>query len=429
MSLPGAPTSPRVLFLDHVGVLGGAELNLVDMVRHTRYRSHVILLADGPLRPALEAVGGTVTVLGAPAQVSMIRRSSGLLRLLRTIPHVLSLAWKISRHAKQFDVVWANSQKSFVIGAFAAALSRRPLVWHMHDILTADHFSPANRKVAVTLANRFAERVVTVSKSGLQSFLDSGGRPGLGVVVYNGIDPSGFAKTTGDDVREEIDQMFLPAGRNPTTDKKVKLPVVGVFGRLTPWKGQDVLIRALPMLPGVRALFVGEALFNEDAYAASLRALVEQLGLSDRVHFTGFRSDVARIMSGVDVVAHTSKSPEPFGRVIVEAMLANKPVIATAGGGAAEIISHGHDGVLVPPGNPALLASAISDMLANPEKASQLASQGTKTATSEFSLDAFLKGIERIMAEAARCGSATTAFDPIVDLPCEGASTSKALAS
>jgi glycosyltransferase involved in cell wall biosynthesis len=421
MSAVANPSQPRILFLDHVGVLGGAELNLVDMARHTRSRSQVILMADGPLRPALEAVGAGVTVLAAPEEISTVRRGSGFARLVKTIPHVLSLAWKIARRAKDFDVVSANSQKSFVVGCFAAAIARRPLVWHMHDILTADHFSPANRRIVVILANIFARRVVTVSKAGLDSFVDAGGRPEIATVVYNGIDASTFAATDTATARDEIDNEFNLAMSPPirgggigTSAKRganATVPLVGVFGRLTPWKGQDVLIRALPSLPGVHALFVGEALFNEDTYAASLRTLATELGVANRTHFAGFRNDIARMMAAVDIVAHTSTSPEPFGRVIVEAMLARKPVIATAAGGAVEIISDGQDGLLVPPGNSRLLAAAIQDLLANPDRAAAIAKRGYETAVTRFTLDAFLEGVDRVAAEAV--GSTQAAKEPM----------------
>jgi glycosyltransferase involved in cell wall biosynthesis len=402
MSAARMQSQPRILFLDHVGVLGGAELNLIDMARHSRARNHVVLLADGPLRAALEGVGAGVTVFAAPDEISNVRRASGLLHLLKTVPHVLSLAWKIARRAKEFDLVWANSQKSFVIGCFAAAIARRPLVWHMHDILTAEHFSPATRRAAVILANIFAKQVVTVSKAGMQSFVDAGGRPEIATVVYNGIDSKTFDTAETSNARQEIDNEFNLARPDAAADGgSSHVPLVGVFGRLTPWKGQHMLIRALASLPGVHALFVGEALFKEDVYAASLRTLAKDLGVADRTHFTGFRSDIARLMSAMDVVAHTSTSPEPFGRVIVEAMLARRPVIATAAGGAAEIISHGHDGVLVPPGSPKLLAAAIADLLANPGKAREMAERGYETALSEFSLNTFLNGVDQVASEAA----------------------------
>jgi glycosyltransferase involved in cell wall biosynthesis len=381
---------PRILFLDHVGALGGAELCLIDLVRHTRDRCKVILMAQGPLQDALKAVGADVTVLALPDEISRVRRTSGFLHGLFAAPQVIRLAWKMARQAKSFDIIWANSQKSFIIACFASVLARRPLVWQMHDILNADHFSPSNRRIAVSLANHFATRVVTVSNTGRQSFIDSNGKPELACVVYNGIDAATFGSIPGG----------IPSPRTLREEFGIGTePLVGVFGRLTPWKGQDVLIRALPSLPGVHAVFVGEALFKETDYASSLRTLAAELGVSDRAHFAGFRADVAGAMAEVDLVAHTSTAPEPFGRVLVEAMLARKPLIAAAAGGAAEIVSHGHDGVLVPPGNPALLATAILELLENPSATVSILNEGYKTATTQFSLERYLADIDTVISE------------------------------
>jgi glycosyltransferase involved in cell wall biosynthesis len=393
-SAAAAPQAgPRILILDHVGALGGAELCLIDMARHAKDRCRIILMANGPLQDSLAAVGADVLVFPLPDRISRVRRYSGFLRGLLAAPHVMRLAWKISRQAKDFDLIWANSQKSFVIGCFVSVLARRPLVWHMHDILTADHFSPSNRKIAVSLANRFAARVVTVSNTGRQSFIDSKGKPELACVVYNGIDAATFGSIPGGAASPSSLRTEFGIGTQP---------LVGVFGRLTPWKGQDVLIRALPSLPGVHAVFVGEALFNETDYANSLRTLAAELGVSDRSHFAGFRNDVAGAMAEVDLVAHTSTSPEPFGRVLVEAMLARKPLIAAAAGGATEIVSHGHDGVLIPPGNPALLATAILELLENPSASVAILNEGYKTATTKFSLERYLADIDSVIAEVMK---------------------------
>ena len=379
---------PKVLFLDHVGVLGGAELVLLDTAAHFAARCHVVLMADGPLRPALQAVGAPVTVFTAPSRVNKVRRAAGLFAALGTVIPVLRLARKIARFAGPYDLIWANSQKSFVIGCFASFLSGKPLVWHMHDILTADHFSPVNRKVGVFLANRFAARVVAVSRAGRQSFIDAGGDVRRVTVVYNGLDAADFTPgKNSPDLRVEFDTGSAP--------------LVGVFGRLTAWKGQDILIRALPKLPNVHAVFVGEALFNEHEYAASLRTLAAELNVADRCHFTGFRSNIPELMSGVDVVAHTSTAPEPFGRVIVEAMLAGKPVIATDAGGAAEIVTHDSDGLLVPMNDPAALAAALDGLLKDPLKSASLAAEGCRTATRDFTIQNFLRGINAVANDAA----------------------------
>ncbi len=90
--------------------------------------------------------------------------------------------------------------------------------------------------------------------------------------------------------------------------------------------------------------------------------MVESEGLANRAHFLGFRDDVPALMKGVDIVAHTSIAPEPFGRVVVEGMLAGKPVIAARDGGVTEIIDDGRDGLLVPSGDANALAAAIRQL-------------------------------------------------------------------
>ena len=139
-------------------------------------------------------------------------------------------------------------------------------------------------------------------------------------------------------------------------------------------------------LPGVQALIVGSALFGEDAYVAELRQLAQAEGVAERVHFAGFQNDVATIMAGVDIVLHTSTHAEPFGRVVVEGMLAGRPVIATSGGGVNEIVADGENGLLVPPNDPPALAAAVSRLMKDQELARRIAAQGRASAATRTSI-------------------------------------------
>jgi len=134
---------------------------------------------------------------------------------------------------------------------------------------------------------------------------------------------------------------------------------------------------------------VGDALFGEEAYKASLRTQAARLGLTDRVHFLGFRSDVPRLMRTVDIVALTSSVPEAFGRVVVEGMLARRPVIATGVGGVPEIVTDG-TGLLVPPGDAQALASAFTRLLSDPMFADDVARKGRLRATTHFTVEAMV---------------------------------------
>jgi glycosyltransferase involved in cell wall biosynthesis len=139
--------------------------------------------------------------------------------------------------------------------------------------------------------------------------------------------------------------------------------VVGMIGRLTPWKGQDVFLHAFAKAfrgQGAYGRIIGSAMFGEDAYVESLRLLTDELGISHQIEFRGFRPDVWAELAEVDVLVHCSTTPEPFGQVVLEGMAAGVAVIATRVGGPAELISDGVSGLLTTPRNPEELANALS---------------------------------------------------------------------
>jgi glycosyltransferase involved in cell wall biosynthesis len=330
---------PAILFLNHAAVLGGGELTLPDLARAFP-RSRVVLLQTGPLERVLEEAGVAVEVLPAdPALVGMSRQTSRW-ESLRALPALLTTAVRLAWRARRYDLVYANSQKALLVGALAAMLARRPLVWHLHDILTLDHFSRSHIRAMVALANWRVRQVLATSRAAAEAFQSAGGRRVS--VLYLGIDPVPF-------------ETARPARLGCPDD----VPLAGLFSRMAPWKGQHVLLDALALVPDWRVLLVGDALFGEQAYVESLHDQVERLQLRDRVYFLGFRHDVAECMAACDIIVHTSVKAEPFGRVLVEGMLAGRPVVATDAGGPREIVEAGVTGLLVPPGDAGALARAL----------------------------------------------------------------------
>ena len=165
-----------------------------------------------------------------------------------------------------------------------------------------------------------------------------------------------------------------------------KAPVIGIFSRLSFWKGQHIVLQAIKELPGFHVLIVGDALFGETEYVEYLRSLVQELDLHNRVHWLGFRQDVPSLMRACDYVVHPSTEPEPFGRVLVEGLLARRPVIAAAAGGALEIIQDGVTGRLFPPNDVNTLCKIIRKLHSNPEQAQYFVQQGYCQARQKFSL-------------------------------------------
>ncbi|WP_140722673.1 glycosyltransferase family 4 protein [Pseudomonas sp. Hp2] len=379
-----------ILFVDQSGEMGGAELSLFDIARHHARDSKVILLSDGLFREQLRAVGVDVEVL-ALGLAGRVERDSRLSNALSAIPSLLKNALGLARRAHSHDLLYANTQKAFVVAALASAIARKPLVWHLRDILTAAHFSPGLRRLVVALANRFATCVIANSQATADAFRFAGGNCAVHV-VHNGIDPAPFDAIDRDGARQAL-RRELRSG---------SAPLVGAFSRLAEWKGQHVLVEAMRDLPEVHAVFVGGALFGEDAYEARLKRLAMDLGVSERCHFLGFRRDIPALMVGVDIVLHTSITPEPFGRVVVEGMLSGKPVIATEGGGINEIIDDGNTGLLVPPGDPQALHAAVRQLLDVRDRAMVLAERGRVEAHRKFSLRACLAGVDAVIAGVMR---------------------------
>lgn len=378
--------SARVLFLDHTGVLGGAELFLLELAKKWDGERKVLLFADGPLRGRLERERVPVEVLRADEAVSAVAREGRGFAQLMALPGVWWLARQVAKRAADFDVLFANSLKALVVGALAAWMAGKKLVWYLHDILTAEHFSGLNRRVAVILGNRFAEIIIANSRASLEAFASCGGRRERTAVVFNGIDRT---PVPGPAMEEAADRIRTGPGWDG-------VKTVGVFSRLAPWKGQHVLLEALSRIPNLNALIVGAPLFGEEMrYQDQLIETAKALGLEQRVQFLGFREDIPELLHAVDFVAHTSISPEPFGRVIVEGMLAGKPVIAARAGGACEIIEDGVTGRLIPPGDSAALAAALRALMDQPEDASRLGEAGRISATQRFSVERMLRGIER----------------------------------
>jgi glycosyltransferase involved in cell wall biosynthesis len=380
-------SKPQILFVTHSAQISGAELILYDLVRDGFATSQILLFEDGPLKGYLEAAGLQVTTGDRLDGVARVRRD-GTLRI--DIPFFRSMSRaiaQIARMARQHHLIYASSQKAFVAAAFAASLARRPLIWHLHDIMTREHFGTKQIRIAISLANRVAARVIVPSRAAAEAFSDAGGLSKKLRVVPNGVSvPAGTRSLDRNRLRVELD---LPKGF-----------LICVVGRLAPWKGQQVMLEALASLPDAQCIIVGDALFGESAYAEELRRLVTVLGLGNRVRFLGHRSDVPHLIRASDIVVHTSVMPEPFGRVIVEAMLCGTPVAATRSGGVPEILGECLDALLYPPGDAVTLANLLASFREGRSCETQLINKGMERAQRLFSVERMRRNINCVVLEA-----------------------------
>lgn len=388
----------RVLFVDTVPRLSGAEQSLADMAERLHevgIEPVVVLPSEGPLTQRLRAHGVLVRTIKIDEDLLTVSRSSlagkpwiALLRLFS----LLAAGRRLRKLIKELDplVVHSNTLKAHLLCVLPCLRTRTPLVWHLRDILPRNWVSAAfiwiARAVSVIIVpSRAVAEPLRLSKKVYRKVR----------LVPNGIRVQDFIDAREDRSLREV------------VGAKRKDPVIGLVGRIAPWKGQEVFVRAAAMLatrhPNARFALFGGVLFpeNDAPFDAYLKRLVMDLRLSDQVAFLGHQP-APEAMAACDIVVHCSLEPEPFGRVIAEAMAAGKPVIAAAGGATAEILPPAA-GFIVPPGRPDLLADAIDRLISDPELREHMGETGEDVASSFFDLERVVHSVAQIhRALAAR---------------------------
>jgi glycosyltransferase involved in cell wall biosynthesis len=177
-----------------------------------------------------------------------------------------------------------------------------------------------------------------------------------------------------------------------------------MVGHLTPWKGHEVFLeiaRAVAdRIPRSRFVVVGGSIYETHGHAGYpeiLRQKTAALGLSDRVTFLGIRDDIPELLAGLDVLVHSPTAPEPFGRVLAEAMAVGRPVVAARCGGIPEVVEDGvtgfMTGFLVPSADVGAFTAAVVRLLEDPVQCRRLGGAGRRRAEARFGIEAHAAGV------------------------------------
>ena len=378
----------RVVYLNPCGQMGGAEISLLDLLASMRaaepgWDYWLVLGEDGPLVAAARAIGVQVLVAPFPGALARLGDSgsgalgalwSSLLAAAGTFRYASSLRRTLAK--LEPDIVHSNGFKMHVLGAWAHPQGA-PLIWHVRDYVST-------RSLMKRLLGWHAGRCSAVIGNSLSVARDVQSVCGLELetlCIYNAIDLERYSP-----YGEKTDLDSL-AGLDQAPQGTVR---VGLAATLAHWKGHAVFLRALARLPQdlpYRAYVIGGAIYqtgNSQRSLDELRSLAAELGIADRVGFTGYIADTAGAIRALDVLVHASTQPEPFGRVIAEGMACGRAVICSAAGGAAELITEGKDALAHPPGDDAALAARIAELVRDPELRSRLARAGRITAERRF---------------------------------------------
>lgn len=404
MTAPAAPR--RLLFVDHVSrILGGAEVNLVELLAPRppaptgeateAWLPVVACDPDGPLHGALSegAVPGMAyRIAPALGTLRTVGRSFPLAGALRGLRALASARRNLSRLVTEVrpDVVVSCTNKDHFAAWPACRRAGIPSVWWVNDIVSSDFFPWLARRAFHFQARRGASRLVVVSRFARDVLVREGFPADRIRVVHNGIPLERYRTGTRRLLRDRL---------NVADDE----PLVGIVGRFTPWKGQRLFLELAQAWcrdrPRGRFALVGHA-FNEDqAYEGELRDFLERHGLAERVHLVPFQRDIAAALADLDVLVHASLRPEPFGRVLIEAMSVGVPVLAARDGGVPEIVTHDVDGLLARPGDLGEYEAALRRLLDDATLRERLRSAARETVARRFSLTRVRTEFDRLFAE------------------------------
>jgi glycosyltransferase involved in cell wall biosynthesis len=349
----------RILHVDHSPVLGGAERSLLTLARSQVALGHDVVVAvgrPGPFQAAAAGAGIPTVDLGWPRR--FVETTSGVswLDSALTVPHLLLSAALLRRAIarRHPDVIHSHTRKAHLVSSLAAAGTGVPLIWHLRDYPP----KPGPVRTALRLAIHGAAHAVA-----LATWLgDAYGRAGL-------LPRSGRI----DRVTSSVDPDTIAGLPTPWLDGR-RPPVVGYIGNVARAKGPHLIVdvaESLADLADVRFVVVGDVWFpsSDRGYGDWLRRRIATSPVANRIAWLPTRSP-REAFEEVDVLIHPSIEPEPFGRVLVEALLAHRPIVAFRHGGAAEIL---HDEVaeLTPPGDIGALAAAVRRTLADPVRTRQ----------------------------------------------------------
>lgn len=342
--------------------VGGAEQVVVDLAGLQREAGHEVMVVgihmspDGPRAEQLRARG--VAVHMVPKRPGFDFKLPG------------KLAAFFAKHG--VSIVHSHNQLPLIYATAAGRLHRVPVCHTLHGAM----FDQGRRAWLRHVAARLADAHVAVSQSTADFMLKHKEVPSAKLhVVQNGIDLSRFRPDSM--ARERIrSELGIPQGAW----------VAGAVGRLSQVKNHALLLRAAAAA-GVLSGDDGRLLLVGDGpEAAPLRALAEELGISDRVVFAGERHDVPELLSASDVFVLSSNS-EGLPLSMVEAMATGLPVISTAVGGIPALVADGETGFLVPSGDVDALAAKLATLKADPAQATAMGKRGRKLALGRYSAE------------------------------------------
>lgn len=378
----------NILFIHQSAELYGSDKVLLLLVTEFKKKGHypiVVLPGKGPLLDALEERG--IQVIVTP--VIKLSRKMFTLKNLSALPFQAAASIRSIdsqlRHLK-IDLVYSNTL-AVLLGLIYARRKKIKHIWHVHEIIEKPRIV---RKIFNYLLKLNTNKALVYNSFATRSFWEGEPARGQAYVVWNGL---GHESTDiSDSTINNIRSGMFRARKDDI--------VIALVGRINRLKGQQLLLEAFKGLlfthRHIKLVYVGSAPENQEIYLTQLKEKIIQYHLDDQVTIIPFQNKISEIWASIDIGVVPSSEPESFGLVALEAMLAKKPVIASNHGGITEIIVPCTTGLLFTPNSVPELQQDLDELIRDKEKRALMGEKGYERAITEFTLERYVDGIEKI---------------------------------
>lgn len=357
----------------------------------TKYLPIIVLPFDGPLKIELEK--NNIKVVIAPV-LKLYRKMftpKNIFKFIKEYYKGVKILNALNKEYK-FDLVYTHTLAALIGILFAKKRNIKHL-WHVQEIIAKPKvFNFLFKKILSLDCNH---KVVYDSIATMNFWIENNLKlTEKSEAVWNGIETKNSKSFTDAELNEVRENYFF------ATNNEI---VIALVGRINSWKGQQLLLQSFETViekhKNIKLVYLGSAPPNQPIFETELRNKIKEYNLESNVILIPFQKEIEKFWNSIDIAVVPSTEPEPFGMVVIEAMLAKKPVIASNHGGPTEIVVENETGLLFEPNNHNSLSDALEKLIKDEQLRKLYGANGFKRVHNTFSLENHVNHFEKIFEE------------------------------
>ena len=357
----------------------------------TKYLPIIVLPFDGPLKSELEK--NNIKVVIAPV-LKIYRKMftpKNIFKFIKEYYQGIKALDSLNKQYK-FDLVYTHTLAA-LIGILFAKKRKIKHLWHVQEIIAKPKILNFLFKRSLSLDCN--HKVVYDSIATMNFWIENNQKlANKSEAVWNGVETKNIKSFTDFEIQEVRENFFFSS--------KDEI-VISLVGRINSWKGQQLLLKSFNQLikeyNNIKLVYLGSAPPNQENFEIELKNQILEFGLVNKVVVIPFQKEIEKFWNSIDIAVVPSTEPEPFGMVVIEAMLAKKPVIASNHGGPTEIIIQNETGLLFEPNNHNSLSNALEKLIQDKQLRMLYGENGFNRVHTTFSLESHVNHFEKIFDE------------------------------